>query len=135
MKFLVDSNVLSEWTKSRRDPAVLDWFRSHFHDIGVTPIVLGEVEYGVLILPASRRQRELKSWLDELATAITIIPFEPHDGFVWAQLLARLHKQGTPMPVSDSLIAASALARGLTLVTRNVRHFHHTGVKLLNPFR
>jgi predicted nucleic acid-binding protein len=134
MKFLLDSNVLSEWTRLRPDPGVCDWFQENLPEFCIPPVVLGELQYGVLILPSSRRQRELRAWIEDVARTICVIEFNAADALVWAQLLARLKRRGTPMPVADSLIAASALSRGLTLVTRNENHFKKTGVSLLNPF-
>ncbi|NJM54997.1 MAG: hypothetical protein HC841_02905 [Verrucomicrobiae bacterium] len=62
MKYLVDANVLSEPTKPAPDAAVLDWLRDHERELTVSPIILGELEYGILILPASRRRTRLEQW-------------------------------------------------------------------------
>jgi predicted nucleic acid-binding protein len=68
-------------------------------------------------------------------STITCLPWDAAVGQRWARLLADLRKSGRSMSVKDSMIAASALAHGLILVTRNERDFAHTGLKPVNPFR
>jgi predicted nucleic acid-binding protein len=62
MKYIVDANVLSEATKQTPDQRVLDWVQLHERDLAVNPIVLGELEYGILLLPPSRRRTRLEEW-------------------------------------------------------------------------
>ena len=58
VNFLVDANVLSEATKPQPAPSVVDWLRAHERRLVVNPIILGELEYGILLLPAGRRERD-----------------------------------------------------------------------------
>ena len=60
MKYLVDASVLSEPTKPAPEARVVEWLRRHEHDLAVNPIILGELEYGILLLPASRRRARLE---------------------------------------------------------------------------
>ena len=134
MTFLVDANVLSEATKQRPTQSVLDWLRDHDREVVIDPIVLGELRYGILILPRGRRRSRLERWFDEGIGRLHCVPWEAGTGLRWAQLLADLRSSGASMPVKDSMIAATALAHRLTVATRNQRDFERAGVTTVNPF-
>jgi predicted nucleic acid-binding protein len=132
--YLVDANVLSEATKPAPDRTALEWLRHNERDIAVDPIILGEIRFGIHLLPAGRRRRRLEEWFNEGVTRIACIPWEAPTGLRWARLLAELRRSGQSLPIKDSLIAATALVHGLTVVTRNTRDFKKTGVPVLDPF-
>ena len=134
MTYLVDANVLSEGTRPRPNPTVIDWLRRHEAGLAVDPIILGEIEFGILLLPAGQRRRRLEQWFAEGMRRLRCLPWEVETGRCWARLLADLRAAGQAMPVKDSLIAATALRHGLTVVTRNTRDFHKAGVAVLDPF-
>ena len=134
MKFLVDANVLSEPTKPLPEVRVVEWLRRHQHDLAINPIILGELEYGILLLPAGRRRTRLERWFTEGVQRLRVLDFDTATAAAWARLLARLKRQGLAMPVKDSLIAATALAHKLRIATRNSVDFRHAGVTLENPF-
>ncbi|HUG93830.1 MAG TPA: type II toxin-antitoxin system VapC family toxin [Planctomycetaceae bacterium] len=134
MKYLVDSNVLSEPTKPAPDPNAVDWLRRNEPELAVNPIVLGELEYGILLLPAGKRRTGLQQWFTQAVRRIRVLDWDAATAAEWARLLARLKKANRAMSVKDSLIAATALAHGLTLATRNTKDFKHAGVPLVNPF-
>lgn len=134
MRFLVDSNVLSEPTKPHPDGRVLEWLRTNERDIAVNPIVLGEMEYGILLMPPGAKRRRLQEWFTAGRERLRVVDFDQPTGALWARLLARLKINGLSMPIKDSLIAASALAHDLTVATRNIVDFRHAGVRLVNPF-
>jgi len=134
VKFLVDANVLSEPTKPIPDNRVVEWLRDNEAELVVNPIVLGELEYGILLLPVGRRRKRLQAWFAQGVRHLRVLDFDAESAAAWARLLAGLKKRGLAMSVKDSLIAATALARNLAVVTRNVADFRHAGVRLLNPF-
>jgi toxin FitB len=134
MEYLVDSNVLSETTKSRPNEAVIGWLRRHFASIVATPIVLGEIECGLLLLQPGLRRSRLERWFAEVVSVIQSVEIDTVTASHWAGLVSRLQRQGRSMPVNDSLIAASALQHGLTIATRNSRDFQHCGVSIVDPF-
>jgi len=134
MKFLVDANVLSEATRSDPDQAVVEWLRQHEQSIAVDPIVLGEIRFGINLLPKSRRRSILEKWFDEGVSRIVCLPWDAATGIRWAKLLADLRLSGHSMPVKDSMIAATALQHGLTVATRNVKDFKKAGLDVIDPF-
>ena len=134
MTYLVDANVLSEATKQAPDAAVIDWLRKHEREIAVDPIILGEIQFGILLLPKGKRRQRLERWFAEGVDKIHCLPWEAATGLRWAKLLAILRAAGQAMPIKDSMIAATALTQGLTVVTRNSRDFGKAGVRVVNPF-
>ena len=134
MKYLVDANVLSEATKAEPASAVLEWLQHHEREIAVDPIILGEIRYGILLLPKGRRRQRLELWFESGVARIHCLPWDEATGLRWAALLADLRAAGSAMPIKDSLIATTALVHGLTVVTRNRRDFERTGVEVVDPF-
>jgi toxin FitB len=134
VKYLVDANVLSEPTKPNPSPSVVAWLRAHESQLAVNPIILGELEYGILLLPSGQRRRRLERWFLEGVSRLQVVDFKVETASRWARLLAELKKRGRVMPIKDSLIAATALEHRLTIATRNVEDFRSANVSLLNPF-
>jgi predicted nucleic acid-binding protein len=99
----------------------------------VNPVILGEIEYGILLLKAGARRNRLLEWFRVGVKKIHVFDFDAATASTWAQLLAQLRGNGKSMPVKDSMIAASALTHKLTVVTRNIRDFEKCGVKILDP--
>lgn len=131
--YLVDANVLSEATKPEPDQRVVEWLRSYEPELAVDPIILGEVRFGILLLPRGRRRSRLEHWFEEGVRRLQCIPWEASTGLRWAELLAALRHTGRAMPVKDSLIAATALSHDLAIATLNRRDFEAAGVTLVDP--
>ena len=134
MTFLVDANVLCEPTKPAPNRRVVEWLAANEGSIVVDAVILGEVYAGILALPSGRRRQRLERWFEAVVGALECLPWDGVVGLRWARLVVDLGKRGTPLPVLDSLIAATALAHGLTIATRNRRDFDKTGVLVVNPF-
>lgn len=134
MKYLVDANVLSEPTRPQPRAAVVSWLRAHEGTMAVDPVILGEIRFGILVLPRGARRTRLERWFDEGALRLHCIPWEAETGLRWAELLARLRASGRAMPIKDSLIAATALTNDLAVVTRNVTDFEKAGCDVIDPF-
>ena len=134
MTYLVDANVLSEATKPAPRAGVVDWLRINESEVVVDPIILGEIRYGIHLLPPGMRRQRLEEWFDQGVSRILCLSWEAATGLRWAELLAALRAAGRAMPVKDSMIAATALVHDLTVVTRNTSDFEKAGLKVLDPF-
>jgi predicted nucleic acid-binding protein len=131
---LVDANVLSEPTKPRSNANVVAWLRAHEAELAVDPVIVGEVRFGILLLPKGKKRAALERWFDAGVKRLECVDWEAETGLRWAELLAELRRKGRAMPIKDSLIAATALVHDLVVVTRNREHFAHVGVDVIDPF-
>jgi predicted nucleic acid-binding protein len=113
---------------------VLDWLSRQETQLAVNPIVVGELEYGILLLPAGRRRTRLLNWFETGAAALRVLELDRETAHIWASLLAKLKRKGRAMPIKDSLIAATALQHRLTVATRNIIDYRYAGVRCENPF-
>jgi toxin FitB len=133
--YLIDTNVISEVGKGRRcDRQVADWYRGVSDDeLFLSVLVVGEIRQGIERLRARnpRRAQALEKWLEELLQSFgdRVLPVDAKVAQNWGRLNAR-----SSFPVVDSLLAATAEAHGLTLVTRNLKDIERSGVRCINPF-
>jgi len=138
MSYLIDTDCISELMKPKPHPNVLNWFSDHEElSMYLSVITFGELRKGIEKLPASAKKRKLNHWVNEdLANRFKerIIIVSIAEVNTWGQLLAKAEKAGTPLPAIDTLIAASALVHGLSVVTRNTKDMEATGVDLFNPW-
>ena len=136
--YLLDTCVLSELTKRRPEPAVIEWVDAVDEaSLFISVITVGEIRKGIARLAHSARRGELETWLemDLLGRfANRILPFDVETLLFWGALTARLEGEGRPLPAVDSLIAATSLHNHLALVTRNVKDFEGTGLVIVNPW-
>jgi predicted nucleic acid-binding protein len=130
---LVDTNVLSELARPRPNAAVVGWFAKQSR-VHLSVVTLEELAFGVARAKGGARTR-LARWLDALLAARPpILDVTPAVARASGELRAAREARGHRVAMADMLIAATALAHGLTLVTRNVRDFESCGVSLLDPF-
>lgn len=134
MTYLVDANVLSEPTKPAPDPRAVEWLRRNEKAMAVDPIILGELRFGILLLPKGKKRLALEEWFEAGVGKLHCLAWDAETGLRWADLLARLRRTGTAMPIKDSLIAATALVHDLTVATRNRADFEKAGVRIVDPF-
>jgi len=134
MTYLVDANLLSEPTKPRPDSKVVHRLRANEDDFVVDSVILGELALGIFVLAPGRKRAQLERWFEAVANRIDCLAWDAATSRRWAQLVADLKKKGLTLPVLDGMIAATALAHGLTVVTHNARHFQMAGVPVLDPF-
>jgi predicted nucleic acid-binding protein len=134
VKFLVDANVLSEAARPQADELVLAWLGRNEAEVAVNPVILGEMQYGILLLSPGKKRTRLLKWFASGVKHLPVLDLDAETASVWASLLADLKRKGRAMPVKDSLIAATARQHRLTVATRNTANFADAGVKLINPF-
>ena len=132
--FLLDTDVLSALRRRERNPEIARWVGTQrTTDLYLSVVTVGEIEGG--IARQQRRDpdfaRELATWLDRLLGwyGERVLPVDIPTARRWGRLSADLGHAG-----ADLVIAATALEHGLTVVTRNVRHFEPTGVPVIGTF-
>lgn len=123
LRYLLDTNVVSELTKPAPNAAVLQALAQHEGTCAISAPTLEELTFGCARLPAGPRQAWLQRWLDGVASRIEVLPFDQTAAVWLGRERARLALAGRPAPRTDGEIAAVAVTQGLTLVTRNVRDF------------
>ncbi|MGE4241057.1 type II toxin-antitoxin system VapC family toxin [Ramlibacter sp.] len=135
MSYLVDTNVLSELRKKSPQPSVVNWFAERpASTLYLSVLTLGELRKGVEGIGDARRQATLRDWLEVELPRFFIGRVLDVDGAVadrWGRLVAGA---GRPLPTIDSLLAATALAHDLVLVTRNKKDFRGLPVEVLDPW-
>jgi predicted nucleic acid-binding protein len=137
--YLLDTSVVSELRKASTggaDRRVLAWTRSVPNEcMYLSAVCIQELEIGILLMERRdpRQGAPLRSWLTDQVLPIFGSRILVVD-FAVAMKSAALHVPN-PMPYRDALIAATALVHGMTVVTRNVRDFESTGVRILNPWQ
>ena len=112
----------------------MDWLRTHVPGIAIDSVILGELRFGILILPHGKKRAALERWFDAGVGRLHCLPWDADTGLKWAELLAHLRKTGKAMPIKDSFIAATAMVHGLAIVTRNSIDFAKAGVRVIDPF-
>jgi predicted nucleic acid-binding protein len=138
MSYLLDTNVISEFTSPQPNAAVVVWLTEHqHHSLYLSVITIGEIQQGIQRLPISKKRDGLERWLQQellVEYANFILPLDMNTMLQWGTLTAQLVQQGNKMPVMDALIAATAVQHQLTLVTRNISDFASTNIPLINPW-
>jgi predicted nucleic acid-binding protein len=134
VKYLVDANVLSEPTKPVPDARVVEWLRHNERGIAVDPVILGELRFGILVLPRGRKRTGLERWFNTGVRRLQCLTWDAETGLRWAQLIAGLRLSGRAIPIKDSFIAATALLHDLIVATRNRTDFEKAGVRIVDPF-
>ena len=136
MSFLVDTNVVSEMTRKRPSPRVQTWLESRGEEtLFLSAITIGEIRKGAMLAEAGKRKR-LLDWIEHTLKPQfegRILPMDTQVFEKWADIQAALQRRGKSVPVLDGLIAATAAAHDLTVVTRNDADFRPAGVRVLNP--
>jgi toxin FitB len=138
MNYLLDTCVLSEYTRRKPNPKVIRWIEGMDEEkLFLSAITIGEIHHGIERLPESPRKTGLDSWLNnDLITRFgrRILPLDAQTMFLWGSLVAQTENAGHPLSVMDSLIVASALQYNLIIVTRNISDFLPCGVQVTNPW-
>ena len=137
MRTLLDTCILSELRHPNCNQGVKNAVAELVsEEIFVSVISIGEIVKGIELLEASRRKKELLSWIRklELNYADRLLPVDLEVVRIWGEITAVAQKQGITIPVCDGLIASTARRHGLHLMTRNTADFKYTGVMLINPW-
>lgn len=135
--FLLDTNAISEPKRARPDQGVIAWLHGQLlSDLHLSVITVGELRRGIVRLEPGRRRDDLDFWLQDMILRYgeRILPVDLDVTERWASLAEANRSAGRSSEMSDELIAATAHVHGLTVVTRNIRHFDHSGCRVLSPW-
>ena len=138
MSFLLDTNLLSEWRKPAPNTGVVRWLRGVYEDqLHISSASVAEIAFGVERLARGQRRDALAAWLEHDIIerfAERLIAFDHQIAMALGRIMTLRTAAGLPISSMDAIIAATAMSRGLTLVTRNVADFRDLGVALINPW-
>ncbi len=138
MNFLLDTCVLSEFTRRKPNEKVISWLdQVHEDQLYISVITVGEVMHGIERLPESHRKTELLTWLNSgLIQRFDqrILPIDTGTMISWGSLIARMERDRRPLSAMDALIIATALHNELVIVTRNISDFLTCGIQVINPW-
>ena len=137
MKWLLDTNAFSEPGRPQPDRGFMAWFdRADDADMVLSVVTIGEMDRGVALMAAGQRRSRIEAINRGALQAFGghVLPFDLSIARLWGSLSADLRGRGFHFGAPDEMIAATALYHGLTVVTRDVRPFEHSGCKLLSPW-
>ena len=137
--YLIDTNVISELTKSVPNHAVVNWFaNTPLQSVYISAVTLCEMQRGLALMPAGKRKNALKIATDTVIQedfAQRCLSLDARCAPLYGELAAKQQQSGTPCSAEDAMIAAIALANQFILVTRNTKDFEGMdGLVLLNPW-
>ena len=137
MNILLDTCAISELRKPEPSFSFLEWFNEcNEHLLYLSSITLGELRFGIDLLPGGKRKNDLLTWYAQLSLSYRGHILSPSLGICerWGALRAERKRKGEPLAMADGLIAATALHESMALVTRNTKDFQGLGVELINPW-
>jgi len=139
MRYLLDTNILSNVTKPTPSPSLVAWMgEQRDDDLFIASLTVAEIRRGILEKPAGKQRDELEDWFlgPEGPQALfvgRVLPFDEAAALIWARLMSDGKSAGRPRSALDTIIAAVAEANGCVVVTDNEKDF--TGVEIINPLR
>jgi toxin FitB len=135
---VLDTNVVSEPLKSEPSLKVMEWLDNQAAEtLFITTVSRAELRFGVLKLPDGKRKSSLAAHIDQVLDLFKdrMLSFDAAAADQLAIIAAHCEKLGKRAVAPDVYIAACAAARGFAVATRNVGHFEHTGVRVINPWK
>jgi predicted nucleic acid-binding protein len=139
MRYLLDTNIISHFTKPAPSPSLVAWLAEQTDDdLFIASLTVAEIRRGFLEKPAGKRRDQLEAWFSgpqgpQTLFAGRVLPFDERAALIWARLMAGGKASGRPRSALDSIIAATAEANGCVVVTDNERDF--AGTEIVNPLR
>jgi predicted nucleic acid-binding protein len=139
MRYLLDTNIISDIAKPAPSQSLLAWMSERVdEDLFIASLTVAEIRRGVLEKPAGKRRDQLEAWFSgpegpQALFSGRVLPFDENAGLVWARLMADGARKGRPRSALDMIIAAVAEAHGCTVVTDNDKDF--ADIPAINPLR
>jgi predicted nucleic acid-binding protein len=135
MRYLLDTNVVCEATGKTPDQNVMRWLGANTDECTISALILGEIWKGIHLMAKGKRKTAISNWVESIESDFqeVTLPLDTQTMKIWAKLYAKHESKGRNLGMIDSLIAATALAHDLTVVTRNTRDFP-AEVSTINPW-
>lgn len=139
MRYLLDTNIISNATKPSPSEALLAWMaKQEDGDLFIASLTVAEIRRGILEKPKGKRRTQLEAWFSgaegpQALFAGRVLSFDAAAAMIWARLMADGKTKGRPRNALDTIIAAIAEANDCIVVTDNEKDFY--GIKTLNPLR
>jgi toxin FitB len=138
VRYLLDTNVISEWVKPQPAAQVVEWLHAADEDrLYLSVVSFAEIQQGVELLSSGARRNRFADWLSndlKLRFEGRILIVDEAIARQWGVCMAKARKGGTPIGSMDAFVGATALVHDLTLVTGNTRDFAALGLRLFNPW-
>ena len=138
MKYLLDTNIISEFISKIPNEKVIDYILSlDEYDLYLSVITIGEIKTGIEKLDDGSKKNKLLYWLEnDLLNRFQnrIVDIDTEVMLQWGTINQRLKQLGKPLPIMDSLIGATSEVKGFILITRNEKDFQNLNIKIVNPF-
>jgi hypothetical protein len=139
MRYLLDTNIISNVVRPEPSPALMAWLEAQADDdLYLASLTIAEIKRGILEKPKGRKRDALDAWFNgpegpQALFAGRILPFDERAALYWAELMAQGKTRGRPRSALDMIIAAIAQTNGCIVVTANERDF--ADIEVLNPMR
>lgn len=133
---LVDSNIWRQTENPGGDPTVQQWLSDNDANLALSAVVLGEMHFGMKLMPEGKRKTDIAQWLEQLSRSFegSIVSFDRDCAVAFGELAAHEKRAGRNPSTIDLQIAAQAITHRMSIATRNVKDFAHSGVTLINPW-
>lgn len=136
---VLDTNVISEPMRAYPDPRVLVWFDAqNLETLFLTAVTVGELRYGLAIMPPGRRREQLTTRLERDTLPLftgRILSYDAEAGAEYARLMSNARAAGIAVATADGMIAATVAAAGFSVATRDTTPFEAAGVPTVDPWR
>lgn len=139
MRYLLDTNILSNITKPEPSASLLTWMADQVDDdLFIASLTIAEIHRGILEKPAGKKRSTLEAWFGgkegpQSLFASRILPFDEKAALIWGELMAQGRATGRPRSALDTIVAAIAQSNNCVVVTDNERDFQ--GIEIINPLR
>ena len=138
MRYLIDTCVISELNRKAPTKQVVAWVREQDEpSLFISVLTFGELEKGIAKVNDDKRRQTLRDWVDhdlKRRFAGRVLPFDYETACRWGEITGKAEKEGSPIPVLDGQLAATALTHGMTFVMRNTSDVASSSVPTLNPW-